>query len=201
MSIPPPLPPGQSRSEQMTDAFANRGVPSPSAPPPKQGMSGCAIAAIVGAAMLVFGVFIAGMLAAIAMPAYNDYLLRSKVASAERIVHDVQSMIDTHREQNGECPDNEALGMDDNMVFELPVQSGDRKERVTMHADEVESGRCSIELTFVNVDPQVNGKTVLFVSSDNGWQCDGGTLEAKFRSPRCRSGNASYNTPDNTASP
>ena len=48
------------------DAFAHRGAP-PSAPPQKPGMSGCAIVAIIGAVALVFGVFIAGILAAIAI--------------------------------------------------------------------------------------------------------------------------------------
>lgn len=195
MSIPPPLPPGLSRSEQMVDAF--RSAPPPSAPPPKQGMSGCAIAAIIGAAVLFFGVFIAGILAAIAVPAYNDYLLRSKVASAERIARDVQDISDIRRKDSGECPDNEAMGMGDNVVLELGAESGDRAEHVTMHADEIEGGRCTIELTFANVDPKIDGETMVFVSGDNGWDCGGGTLPPKYRSPQCRFGN----TPDNTVSP
>jgi hypothetical protein len=96
----------------MADAFAHRGAPS-STPPPRQGMSGCAIAVIVGGVVLVFGVFIAGILAAIAVPAYNDYLLRSKVAAAELHVSNLQSQIELHRLDADECPDNAALGLDD----------------------------------------------------------------------------------------
>jgi len=183
----------------MVDAV--RSAPPPSAPPPKQGMSGCAIAAIIGGVLMVFGVFVIGILAAIAIPAYNDYLLRSKVASAERIARDVQGMIDIRRKDSGECPDNDAMGMGDNIVIELGVESGDRTEHVTMHADEIEGGRCTIELTFANVDPKIDGKTMVFVSGDNGWDCGGGTLPPQYRSPRCRSGDTSYDTPDNTVSP
>ena len=42
-------------------------------------MSGCAIVAIVGAAMAVLAIPAIGILAAIALPAYQDYVTRSKV--------------------------------------------------------------------------------------------------------------------------
>lgn len=200
MSIPPPLPPGQSRSDQMADAFAHRGAP-PSTPPPRQGMSGCAIAVIVGGVVLVFGVFIAGILAAIAIPAYNDYLLRSKVAAAELHVSNLQSQIELHRLDADECPDNAALGLDDPDVFELGQNGADLTGQGVVRVGGNANGRCTIELTFANVDPQLDGKTALFESGDNGWDCSGGTVPAKYRSPRCRAGDASYDASDNTVSP
>lgn len=200
MSIPPPLPPGQSRSDRMADAFAHRGAP-PSAPPRKPGMSGCAIVAIIGAVVLVFGVFIAGILAAIAIPAYNDYLLRSKVTAAETYAGGLQGAIDLHRQDAGECPDNAAIGLSDPDVLELGRDSADLPEHVSLTIGESGAGRCAIELTFANVDPQLDGKTALFESGDGGWDCSGGTLPAKYRSPRCRAGDASYDTSDNTVSP
>ncbi len=201
MSIPPPLPPGQPRSDQMADAFAHRGAP-PSTPPPRQGMSGCAIAVIVGGVVLVFGVFIAGILAAIALPAYNDYLLRSKVAAAELHVSNLQTTIELHRVDTGECPDNNAaLGLDDPDVFELGQNGADLTGQGVVRVGGNADGQCTIELTFANVDPQLDGKTALFESGDNGWDCSGGTVPAKYRSPRCRAGDAPYDTSDNTVSP
>lgn len=200
MSIPPPLPPGQSRSEQMVAAFADRGALPPSAPPPKQGLSGCAIAAIIGSVLLVFGVFLAAMLAAIAFPAYNDYLLRSKIATAEYYARGLQDSIDVHRDGSGACPDNAAIGLADDEVFALHAD-GSAPAQAAVQVGENADGRCAIALTFANLNPAIDGKTMLFESGDNGWDCSGGTLESKYRSPRCRSGNASYNTPDDTASP
>ena len=196
MSVPPPLPPGQ-----MTDAFGHRGTPPPSAPPPRQGMSGCAIAVIVGGAVLFFGVFIAGILAAIAIPAYNDYLLRSKVASAEVYVRDLQGSIELHRLDAGECPDNAAIGLEDPDVFELGRNGADLTGQGVVRLEKMPTGQCVIELTFANVDPQVDGKTMVFVSGENGWDCRSGTVPSKYRSPQCRSEAAAYNTPDNTVSP
>lgn len=200
MSIPPPLPPGQSRSDRMADAFAHRGAP-PSAPPQKPGMSGCAIVAIIGAVALVFGVFIAGILAAIAIPAYNDYLLRSKVAAAELRVSDLQASIELHRLDAGECPDNAAIGLEDPDVFELGRNGADLSGQGVVRIGGNADGRCTIELTFANADPQLDGKTALFESGDNGWDCSGGTVPPKYRSPRCRGAGASYDTSDNTVSP
>ncbi len=184
----------------MADAFAHRGAP-PSAPPPKQGMSGCAIAAIIGAVALVFGVFVIAILAAIAIPAYNDYLLRSKVASAEAYVRDLQGSIDLHRLDAEDCPDNAAIGLDEPDVFELGRNGADPAGQGLVRIGEGENGRCFIELTFAKLDPQLDGKTAIFESGDSGWNCDGGTLPLKYRSPRCRSDDASDLTPDNTVSP
>lgn len=200
MSIPPPLPPGQSRSDEMADAFAHRGPP-PSAPPQKSGMSGCAIAAIIGAVALVFGVFIASMLAAIAIPAYNDYMLRSKVAAAEFHVRNLQTSIELHRLDTGECPDNAALSLDDPDVFELGRNGADPSGQGIVRIGENANGRCTVELTFANADPQLDGKTAIFESGDTQWDCSGGTLPAKYRSPQCRAGDASYDTSDNPVSP
>lgn len=164
-------------------------------------MSGCAIAVIVGGVVLVFGVFIAGILAAIAIPAYNDYLLRSKVAAAERHVRNLQVPIQLHRLDAGECPDNTAIGLDEPYVLELGQNGADLTGQAVVRVGGNADGRCTIELTFANADPQLDGKTALFESGENGWDCSGGTVPAKYRSPRCRGADASYDTSDNTVSP
>lgn len=184
----------------MVDASGN--APPPSAPPPKQGMSGCAIAAIIGAVVMVFGVFAIGILAAIAVPAYNDYLLRSKVAVAEVYVRELQGSIELHRLDTGECPDdNAAMGLDDPDVFEIGRSDAALTGQGMVRLEKMPTGQCVIELTFAKVDPKVDGKTMVFVSGDNHWDCRSGTVPSEYRSPQCRSYAADYNTPDNTVSP
>ncbi len=200
MSIPPPLPPGRSRSDQTADAFAHRAAPQ-SAPPQKPRMSGWAIAAIISPMLLVFGIVIAAILAAIALPAYNDYMLRSKVATAESYVQGLQRSVEQHRLDADECPDSAAIGLYDPDVFELGRNGADLPGQGIVKIGENANGQCTIELTFANVDPQLDGKTAIFESGDNGWDCSGGTVPAKYRSPRCRAGDASYDATDNTVSP
>ena len=75
--LPPPLPPAQS-------AFAANRAPVP----PRSGLSGCMIALIVCA---VLAIPMLGILAAIALPAYQDYTLRAKAcrrAAAGRAAED-----------------------------------------------------------------------------------------------------------------
>lgn len=159
-------------------------------------MSGCAIAAIVCSVLLVFGIFLAAMLAAIAFPAYNDYTIRAKVAAADHFARGLQDSIDAYRENAGACPDNAALGLADDEVFALPGGSG-LPAQAAVKVGESEGGRCGIVLTFANLNPAIDGRTMIFESGDSGWDCSAGTLQPKYRSPRCRPDN----TQDNSVSP
>lgn len=175
MSAPPPLPP---------DAYNAAGTPHPSAsppfaPPPKRGMSGCAIAAIIGAVAMVLGVFVIGILAAIAMPAYNDYTVRAKLAVPESYARSLLDSVDRLHEDSGECPDNAALGDVGSAITNNPNLE-------SLEAGALDNGHCAIELRFKDINPAVDGKTLLFESAEDGWNCYGGTLESRYRSPRCR---------------
>ena len=82
--------------------------PSAHSPPPRQGR-GCLLAVILVVGGL-FAVGTLGIVAAIALPAYQQYVLRSQVASAlaEASVHKpaVVEFINTH----GRCPTNDDEG-------------------------------------------------------------------------------------------
>ncbi len=187
MSAPPPLPPGASRSDQMTDAFAQRRAAAPpSSGPPKQGMSGCAIAAIIGAVVLVLGVFVIAMLAAIALPAYQQYIAKSRVMEALTMARAHQVDVDAYREKSGVCPDNAAIGLADDEVFTLSGDNAAAPGQASLRIGEIESGHCGIELQFKNINVAVDDKTLLLESTDNGWTCTGGTLGAQYRTPQCR---------------
>ena len=81
-SLPPPLHPIPAahppRSVALHSGHAAHGQ---YAPPPKRGMSGCAIAVIV---MVAVAIPLIAMLAAIALPAYQDYVERSRTTTHDR---------------------------------------------------------------------------------------------------------------------
>ncbi|MEQ1511961.1 MAG: pilin [Lysobacteraceae bacterium] len=173
MSAPPPIPP------------SSRAQPPP-APAPKTGMSGCAIAGIIGAVVAVLGVFVISILAAIAIPAYQDYVIKSRVVQAWHMAQELQDDVDTQREQSGVCPDNAAIGLADDEVFALGGDNPAAPAQATVLVGEIEGGHCGIELQFANVNAVVDGKTLLLESTENGWTCEGGTLGARYRTGSCR---------------
>ena len=172
MSAPPPIPPSTPAQP-------------PPAPVPKSGMSGCAIAAIVGAVVVVVGIFLIGMLAAVALPAYQDYVAKSRVVQAYNMTLQLQSTVDEQREASGTCPDNAAAGMGDDAVLELGAGNGGEQAQAAVDIGETDDGLCGITLRFANANPVVDGKTLVLVSTERGWTCDSGTLDAKYRPRQC----------------
>ena len=81
MNMPPPLPASPPPAV------------SPQAPPPRKGLSGCAIALIIGAVVGVFGIAIIGILAAIAVPQYQEYVVRSRIMGAYATVQGLQPQV------------------------------------------------------------------------------------------------------------
>lgn len=148
-------------------------------------MSGCAIAAIVGAVVVVVGIFLIGMLAAIALPAYQNYVVKSRVVQAYSMTLQLQSTVDEQREASGTCPDNAGVGMDEEAVLELGAGSGGARARATVDIGETDNGLCGITLLFANANPIVDGKTLILTSTENGWTCNGGTLDAQYRPHHC----------------
>lgn len=188
MSVPPPLPPGQPRSEQIVDAFAHRGDTHLPPRPPKPGMSGCAIAAIIAGVVGVLGVFVIGILAAIAVPAYQDYLVRSRTQEAFQVAQTLQLRIDEERARNGTCPGNLEIGYGRSAVFELGGEEGAAKgSHMRLSAGAADNGDCAFELRFQNIAAAVDGKTLVFRSGDDGWSCLEGTLDNRYRPMQCRS--------------
>jgi len=82
------------------------------APAPRTGLSGCAILGIVAAVGGVMVVAIAGILAAIAVPAYNDYLLRAKVTAAHAQLQPLAAEVAGSAAAGGHCPVNGDEGFD-----------------------------------------------------------------------------------------
>jgi type IV pilus assembly protein PilA len=173
-SLPPPLP----AAMPMAVAPAMAGVPARGPghlQPERKRMNGCLIALIVVAALAIPTL---GILAAIALPAYNDYVGRSKVAAyVEPRAAALRLGTERARSILGRCP-------------EEPLEAGLEGDAAQgVRTGILDDGRCAFEITVMGVDPKVDGKTVLHVapaSAGGDWDCTGGDLPRIYRSAACR---------------
>jgi type IV pilus assembly protein PilA len=173
VNMPPPLP------------VSPPPAPSPQAPPPRNGMSGCVIALIIGAVVGVFGIAIIGILAALAVPQYQEYVVRSKIMGAYATVQGLQPQVDAWREANQACPGNADVGQAEDATLPLGT-SNDAKGQAHLTVGSLDGGDCAIELRLEGLGPAVDGKTLVAVSDKAGWRCDAGTLEERYLPLPCR---------------
>jgi len=170
-SQPPPLP-GSEPPPGFTPVRAM---------PKKQRMSGCVIALIVCAAL---GVPIVGILAAIAIPAYSDYVQRAKVMEVIAGAAPLERAIAAHVASEAACPGN------DSADIAVPLQQLRQNPRVAaVQVGTLEGGRCAFETTLQAIGTQTDGTTVLFEAGDEAaeaWTCNGGSLPDRYRPRQCR---------------
>lgn len=131
-----------------------------------------------GASVLVF-VAVIGVLAAIAIPAYQDYTLRSQVAAAMPLVDQVEIAAAEYVNEHKAYPESPAdVGLPEEMATG-PVS----------HVAVIDEG---FELTLRSNNARLNEKTLVVgaYQNDDGslaWHCVGGTLDQKYRPVKCRS--------------
>jgi type IV pilus assembly protein PilA len=170
-SQPPPLPGSEPRP----------GFTPVRTMPKKQRMSGCLIALIICAALAVP---VVGILAAIAIPAYNDYVQRAKVMEVLASATSLEHAIATHVDSESACPDN------DSASIATPLQQLRQNPRVAaVRVGTLEGGHCAFEITLQAIGTQTNGSSVLFEASDEAaqsWTCNGGNLPDRYRPQQCR---------------
>jgi type IV pilus assembly protein PilA len=165
-TLPPPLPPRQTVPPQHVAA------------PPKSGMSGCLIAVIVAA---VLAVPVAGILAAIALPAYNDYTLRAKVALALPVAEPLKPVVVEHLSRQQACPSNDDAG------FGAPASYASGTV-ASISLGQFESDLCGMELILaVPGKAALDGKAVWleYDPSDSSWQCSS-EIDDKYLPIQCR---------------
>jgi type IV pilus assembly protein PilA len=170
MNIPPPVPPAAT-------------PPAPAAPR-RKGLSGCAITALVGAALVVVAIPVIGILAAIAIPQYQDYVVRTRVTAGYAHVRELQSRVDAWRRDHDGCPGNVDLGLPED--DRVPLGRSDAPAVGVVAVGTVDSGECAIEMRLEGVNASVDGKTLMAMSDGADWRCDAGTLEARHLPLICR---------------
>jgi len=124
---------------------------------------------------LMIVVAIIGILAAIAVPAYQDYTIRAKVSEGLNLASAAKASVADYYVSQGSFPtSNAAAGL-----------SGTITSQYVKSVEVNSTGE--ITVTF---KAPVNDKTIIFTpTASNGtisWSCTGGDLEAKYRPANCR---------------
>lgn len=167
--LPPPLPPHRPAPVAYASAVQ---------PAPKSGLSGCMIALIVGA---VVAVPMVAILAAIALPAYQDYSLRARTSAALTEAAPLKANIATYLAGNPTCPSN------GDADFGAPeTYASAHLASITLGT--FESDRCGMELILRNAgNDRLDGKKVWleYDPSASSWQCSS-EIDDKYLPANCR---------------
>lgn len=197
LSRPPPVPP---RPAAAVASHASR--PSTHIEPPPSNRTGCIIAAI---AVGIGGLVMLAILAAIAIPAYQDYLKRAKGVqpqAPETRAFDAGAMADTDalaRElvtlamrdmtdaNAGTCPDTYEF---ERIQVRQPRLQGSEDGWFTLTQARSDSGQCAYDVAYLGFGPDVDGRHVRYEVSRVGDEivirCSNRSLQPQHLPPDCR---------------
>jgi type IV pilus assembly protein PilA len=124
---------------------------------------------------LMIVIAIIGVLAAVAVPAYQDYIAKAQIAEASSITEGIQKDVAMSFSQDTVCPDNSAAAVG-NIAKDITIV-GKYVLKVTTGGTASAVGGCTVTATYkasgVN-SKLINKKFVYTLSSGNGissWAC------------------------------
>ena len=127
---------------------------------------------------LMIVIAILGILIAIAIPAYQDYTIRTKISEGLNIAAPVKLGVSEARQSNGVMPGTNAAAGVAGTINSTYVSG------VTVGANGV------ITIAYQAIDPKVNGQNITMTptltNSVVRWNCKGGNVGPQFRPAECR---------------
>lgn len=137
---------------------------------------------------LMIVVAIVGILAAVALPAYQDYTVRAKVTEIVNMAASAKSSIYEEYAAKGTMPANTSSVATD---VKTMIQASGIVSTAPYAIDSGDINKSTITVTTQNLNADSNGKTMIFAftGSSTGLKmdCTGGTLADKFKPAACRS--------------
>jgi len=131
---------------------------------------------------LMIVIAIIGILAAVAIPAYQDYVIRSQVSEGLSLAAGAKTAVSEYRMTTGAFP-----GSNSSAGIASPTSiSGNNVKQVSVGS----SG--AITITYSSASGELNTKTLELKPSFNGggvsWECGsgGGDLASQYRPSSCR---------------
>jgi uncharacterized RDD family membrane protein YckC/Tfp pilus assembly major pilin PilA len=145
-------------------------------------LSGCLIAFLI---IVVLGIPVLGILAAIAIPAYQDYTIRAHVAESVNTGASAKLEVADWFAKNHRCPVNGEAGLSAPTSYAGP-------HVVSMSAGHMENGHCALEIVVKGAArPDINGKRIWLELDDsrpNGsWKCSS-EIPDRYLPTSCRNG-------------
>lgn len=124
---------------------------------------------------IIFSILVIGILAAIALPAYQDYTIRARMAEPMAAAAEIKSVVSEHALRENKWPEDLAA-----LNIDYQPTSPIVKSVV------VDNGVIYIE---VDASSGVEGKIILVPAYDNGsitWSCSESTVHDKYLPSSCR---------------
>ena len=132
---------------------------------------------------LMIVVAIIGILAAIAIPAYQDYTIRAKVTEALNVAAAGKTALSEHYLAQGTMPSDPTTAGIDTSATTQYVAAMDYTQNST------NVGVIQITLA-ADIGGDANGDTIQLSGTGNSssvkWSCTGGNLDSKYRPSSCR---------------
>ena len=135
---------------------ASRGA---SAPLVKPGGSSSSAAIVV--VICVIGFFVISILAAIALPAYEDYTIRAHISEGAVLADPVKLAVAEYYETNGRCPHNGDEG------FGAATQYSSKYVSAIAVGTNGSTGECAVEVSYANI-AAIAGKPLRYTRRHDG---------------------------------